>query len=193
MLFFCWCRALGQIYPCLNAFAAGQSAASKLFEAIKRVPLIDSYDNNGIIPEDIRGDIELKDVYFSYPVRPGVQIFSGFSIHVPSGKTVALVGQSGSGKSTVISLVERFYDPQSGEVLLDGINLKQLQLKWLREKIGLVSQEPALFMTTINENIAYGKENATQEEIRMAAELANAVKFIHQLPKVDILCILCIF
>lgn len=174
--------SLGQTSPSMNAFASGQAAAYKMFDTIKREPNIDAYDTNGVILEDIRGEIELKDVYFRYPARPEVQIFSGFSLQVPSGTTAALVGQSGSGKSTVISLVERFYDPEAGEVLIDGVNLKQLQLKWIREKIGLVSQEPILFATTIKENIAYGKENATQEEIRTAIELANAAKFIDELP-----------
>lgn len=167
----------------MNAFAAGQAAAYKMFETINRKPQIDAYDTSGIELNDIKGEIELKDVYFRYPARPDVQIFSGFSLHVPSGKTAALVGESGSGKSTVISLLERFYDPESGEVLIDGINLKKLKLKWIREKIGLVSQEPNLFATTIKENIAYGKEDATDEEIRTAIELANAAKFIDKLPK----------
>lgn len=175
--------SLGQTSPCLNAFAAGQAAAYKMFETIKRKPQIDAYDTSGTVLEDIRGEIELKDVYFNYPARPDVQIFSGFSLHVPSGKTAALVGQSGSGKSTVISLLERFYDPHSGEVLIDGVDLKQLQLKWIREKIGLVSQEPILFATTIKENISYGKEDASDEEIRTALVLANAAKFIDKLPK----------
>nr|DAD48108.1 TPA_asm: hypothetical protein HUJ06_018045 [Nelumbo nucifera] len=175
--------SLGQTSPCLNAFAAGQAAAYKMFETIKRKPLIDPYDMSGIVLGDIKGNIELKDIYFSYPARPNVHIFSGFSLQIPSGTTVALVGQSGSGKSTVISLVERFYDPHSGEVLIDGVNLKELQLRWIRGKIGLVSQEPILFATTIRENIAYGKENATNEEIRSAIELANAAKFIHKLPQ----------
>ncbi|KAJ9690876.1 hypothetical protein PVL29_013168 [Vitis rotundifolia] len=175
--------SLGQTSPCLNAFAAGQAAAYKMFETIKRKPQIDAYDTSGTVLEDIRGEIELKDVYFSYPARPDVQIFSGFSLHVPSGKTAALVGQSGSGKSTVISLLERFYDPHSGEVLIDGVDLKQLQLKWIREKIGLVSQEPILFATTIKENISYGKEDASDEEIRTAIVLANAAKYIDKLPK----------
>ncbi|KAF9603644.1 hypothetical protein IFM89_037188 [Coptis chinensis] len=174
--------ALGQLPLCLNAFAAGQAAAYKMLEVIKREPLIDAYDKGGIVPEDITGDIELKGVCFSYPARPELQIFSGFSLHVPSSTTVALVGQSGSGKSTVINLLERFYDPQAGEILIDGICLKKLQLKWIREKIGLVSQEPILFTTTIKENILYGKKNATYDEIRMAVELSNASKFIDQLP-----------
>ncbi|XP_072995684.1 ABC transporter B family member 9-like [Typha latifolia] len=175
--------SLGEATPCVTAFAAGQAAAYRIFEIIKRKPEIDAYDTSGIMLEDIKGNIELKDVYFSYPARPDHLIFDGFSLKVASGTTMAIVGESGSGKSTVINLVERFYDPQAGEVLLDGINIKTLRLGWLREKIGLVSQEPLLFATTIRENIMYGKENATSEEIRAAAELANAANFIDKLPE----------
>ncbi|XP_062108894.1 ABC transporter B family member 11-like [Humulus lupulus] len=175
--------SLGQASPCLSAFATGRAAAYKTFEAINRKPQIDAYDSNGKILDDIHGDIDLRDVYFSYPARPDEQIFSGFSLSIPSGTTAALVGQSGSGKSTVISLIERFYDPQSGEVLIDGINLKDFQLKWIRQKIGLVSQEPVLFTSSIRDNISYGKDGATIEEIRAAAELANAAKFIDKLPQ----------
>ncbi|CAE5956347.1 unnamed protein product [Arabidopsis arenosa] len=175
--------SLGQTSPCVTAFAAGQAAAYKMFETIKRKPLIDAYDVNGKVLEDIRGDIELKDVHFSYPARPDEDIFNGFSLFIPSGATAALVGESGSGKSTVISLIERFYDPKAGEILIDGVNLKEFQLKWIRSKIGLVSQEPVLFSSSIMENIAYGKENATVEEIKAATELANAAKFIDKLPQ----------
>lgn len=158
-----------------------------MFEAIERKPLIDAYDSNGVKLDDIRGDIELKDIYFSYPSRPGEQVFNGFSLSIPSGTTAALVGQSGSGKSTIISLIERFYDPQAGEVLIDGVNLKEFQLKWIRGKIGLVSQEPVLFTSSIKDNINYGKDGATVAEIMAAAELANAAKFIDSLPQVLIL------
>ncbi|CDY35168.1 BnaA09g18050D [Brassica napus] len=161
--------SLGQTLPSLNAFAAGQAAAYKIM--------------SGKVLNEIKGDIELKDVYFRYPARPDVQIFAGFSLVVPNGTTVALVGQSGSGKSTVISLIERFYDPESGEVLIDGIDLKKLQLRWIRSKIGLVSQEPILFATTIRENIVYGKEDASDEEIRTAVKLASATRFVDKLPQ----------
>lgn len=133
----------------------------------------------------MKGEIELKDVYFRYPARPDVQIFSAFSLQDPSGTTAALVGQSGSGKSTVISRVERFYDPDSGQVLTDGVDSKKLKLGWIREKIVLVSQEPILFATSIKENIAYGKENATDQEIRTAIELANVAKFVDQMSEVN--------
>ncbi|KAK2641571.1 hypothetical protein Ddye_023334 [Dipteronia dyeriana] len=175
--------SLGQTSPCVNAFAAGKAAAYKMFETIKRKPKIDPYDNSGTTLENLEGEIEFKDVHFRYPARPDVQIFSGFSLHVPSGLTAALVGQSGSGKSTVISLLERFYDPDSGEVLIDGVNIKNLQVRWLRQNIGLVGQEPILFAASMKENIAYGKENATDDEIRRAIALANAAKFIDKLPQ----------
>nr|GME07041.1 ABC transporter B family member 9-like [Ipomoea batatas] len=175
--------ALGQTSPSLNAFSSGQAAAYKMFQTIHRKPVIDVYDMSGIELEDMRGEIELKDVYFKYPTRKDVQIFAGFSIYIPSGKTAALVGQSGSGKSTIISMLERFYDPDSGEVLLDGVNLKKFKVRWLRQQMGLVSQEPILFATSIKENISYGKENATDAEIRTAIELANAAKFLDKLPQ----------
>ncbi|KAM3331868.1 hypothetical protein ACQJBY_027639 [Aegilops geniculata] len=176
--------SLGNATPSISAIAEGQSAAYRLFETIERKPEIDSDDTSGMIMENIKGDVELKDVYFRYPARPGQLILDGLSLQVASGTTMAIVGESGSGKSTVISLVERFYDPQAGEVLIDGVNIKNLNLDWIRGKIGLVSQEPLLFMTSIKDNIIYGKEDATLEEIKRAAELANAANFIDKLPNV---------
>lgn len=97
-------------------------------------------------------------------------------------QTVALVGESGSGKSTVVSLIERFYDPEGGAVLIDGVNVNEFQLKWLRQQIGLVSQEPVLFNESIRANICYGKEGVTEEEMVRAAKDANAHNFISTLP-----------
>lgn len=177
-------RAIGNASPSISAIAEGQSAAHRLFEIINRKPNIDITGTSGIILEDIKGNVELKDVCFSYPARPEQLILDGLCLQVPNGTTMAIVGQSGSGKSTIISLVERFYDPQDGEVLIDGINIKTLKLHWIRGKMSLVSQEPLLFMTSIKDNITYGKENATDEEIKRAAELANAANFIDKLPNV---------
>ncbi|XP_025814011.1 ABC transporter B family member 4-like isoform X2 [Panicum hallii] len=174
--------SLGQATPSVTAFAEGQGAAYRMFKIIERKPDIDIYDTTGIILDDIKGDVELKDVYFSYPTRSEHLVFDGFSLRIPSGTTMALVGESGSGKSTVISLVERFYDPQAGEVLIDGVDIRRMKLGWIRGKISLVSQEPVLFSTTIRENIAYGMENLTLDEIKRAIELANAAKFIDKLP-----------
>ncbi|XP_047333744.1 ABC transporter B family member 4-like [Impatiens glandulifera] len=175
--------SLGQASPCMTAFASGQAAAFKMFETINRKPEIDAYDRNGKKLDNIEGTVELRDVYFSYPTRPEEPIFRGFSVYIQSGLTAALVGQSGSGKSTVISLIERFYDSQAGEVLIDGINVKEFNLKWMRERIGLVSQEPVLFTCSIKDNIAYGKPDATMDEIRASVEQANAAKFIDKLPQ----------
>ena len=170
--------------PSVTAFAEGQGAAYRMFRTIERQPNIDIYDTAGIVLEDIKGDVELTDVYFSYPTRSEHLVFDGFSLRVPSGTTMALVGESGCGKSTVINLVERFYDPQAGQVLVDGVDIRRMNLGWIRGKIGLVSQEPVLFSTTIRENIAYGMENLTLEDIKEATKLANAAKFIDNFPSV---------
>ncbi|KAM0921567.1 hypothetical protein ACQ4PT_006759 [Festuca glaucescens] len=175
-------RSLGDATPCIAAFEEGRVAAYRLFTTINRKPEIDYDDTTGVVLEDIKGDVELRDVSFSYPSRPEKVIFGELSMHVSSGTTMAIVGESGSGKSTVINLVERFYDPQAGEVLIDGMNIKRFKLDWMRGQIGLVNQEPMLFMTSIKENITYGKEDATLEEIKRAAELANAARFIEKLP-----------
>lgn len=135
----------------------------------------------------MEGEIEFQDVYFRYPSRPDVKIFAGFSLHVQKGRTMALVGQSGSGKSTIISLLERFYDPDSGKVLIDGIDLRKYKLRWMRDRIGLVSQEPVLFSTSLKENILYGKPDASDEEIISALKLAKCAEFIDKLPNVSFL------
>ena len=149
---------------------------------IDRDPVIDSEDLQGEILQDVDGEIEFKNVEFAYPSRPETKIFSSLCLTIPASKTVALVGGSGSGKSTAVALIERFYDPQAGEILFDGVNTKALQLKWLRSQIGLVSQEPALFATSIKENILFGKDGATMDQIIAAAKSSNAHNFISQLP-----------
>lgn len=166
-------------------------AAAKLYETIDRVPSIDSASDAGLKPEKCNGEITFENVKFSYPSRPTVPIVKDLSVVFPAGQTVALVGASGSGKSTVVSLVERFYDPLSGVVRLDGVDLKELNVKWLRSQIGLVSQEPTLFATTISGNVAHGLintqwENVSEEEktklIKEACVKANADGFISKLP-----------
>ncbi|KVI07597.1 AAA+ ATPase domain-containing protein [Cynara cardunculus var. scolymus] len=130
----------------------------------------------------INGNIEIRGVHFAYPSRQEKLILQGFSLSIPAGKVVALVGSSGCGKSTIISLVPRFYDPEKGEVLVDNHNVKDLDLKFLRENIGAVSQEPALFAGTIKDNMKVGKKDADDEQIQIAATMANAHAFISQLP-----------
>ncbi|KAF5479191.1 hypothetical protein F2P56_000037 [Juglans regia] len=174
--------SLGQSFSNLGAFSKGKAAGYKLMEIIKQKPSIIQDPLDGKCLPEVHGNIEFKDVTFSYPSRPDVIIFRNFSIFFPAGKTVAVVGGSGSGKSTVVSLIERFYDPNQGQVLLDNVDIKTLQLKWLRDQIGLVNQEPALFATTILENILYGKPDATMAEVEAAASAANAHSFVAMLP-----------
>ncbi|KAH6791142.1 ATP binding cassette subfamily B19 [Perilla frutescens var. frutescens] len=174
--------SLGQSFSNLGAFSKGKAAGYKLMEIIRQKPTIVDDASNVNCLTDIRGNIEFKNVTFSYPSRPDVIIFRDFSIFFPAGKTVAVVGGSGSGKSTVVSLIERFYDPNQGEILLDNVDIKTLQLRWLRNQIGLVNQEPALFATTILENILYGKPDATMAEVEAASCAANAHSFVTLLP-----------
>ncbi|KAH7435715.1 hypothetical protein KP509_06G076400 [Ceratopteris richardii] len=175
--------SLGQAASNLAPFGKGKAAGYKIIEMINKESHMDRHEkNDGKRLAEVKGDIELCNVVFSYPSRPEAIIFQDFSLKIPSGRSVAIVGSSGSGKSTVVSLIERFYDPISGEVLLDGVDIRSLQLKWLREQIGLVNQEPALFGTSIIQNIMYGKDEATQEDVEHAAKAANAHAFISQLP-----------
>ncbi|KAK4272846.1 hypothetical protein QN277_021346 [Acacia crassicarpa] len=174
---------LGQSVPSIAAFTKARVAAAKIFRIIDHKPSVDRNTDSGLELESVTGLVELKNVDFSYPSRPDVRILNNFSLNVPAGKTIALVGSSGSGKSTVVSLIERFYDPTSGQVLLDGHDIKTLKLKWLRQQIGLVSQEPALFATTIRENILLGRSDADQVEVEEAARVANAHSFIIKLPE----------
>jgi ABC-type multidrug transport system fused ATPase/permease subunit len=125
----------------------------------------------------ITGDIEFKNVEFNYPSRPEVKILRNFSLKVKSGQTVALVGSSGSGKSTCIQLVQRFYDPLLGSVSIDNTDIRKMNINWLRSQLGVVNQEPVLFATSIIENIRYGRDNVTEKEIIEAAKNANGDSF----------------
>ncbi|XP_047310272.1 ABC transporter B family member 19 isoform X2 [Impatiens glandulifera] len=174
--------SLGQSFSNLGAFSKGKAAGFKLLEIINQKPTIAQDSTEGKCLAEVNGNIKFQNVTFSYPSRPDVIIFRDFSISFPAGKTVAVVGGSGSGKSTVVSLIERFYDPNQGEILLDDVDIKTLQLRWLRDQIGLVNQEPALFATTILENILYGKPDASMAEVEAAASAANAHSFISLLP-----------
>ena len=145
--------------------------------------VIDVSSPFGLKPQTVSGKIEFKDVSFAYPTRKEAQVFNGFNLTIEAGKTVALVGPSGSGKSTTVGLIERYYDPAMGSVSLDGNDLRTLNVAWLRKQIGLVCQEPALFATTIKENIRIAKPDATDKEIEEAARGANAHDFISSLEK----------
>lgn len=201
----------GQVGPGVKALAEARMAAAKLLAVIEREPEIGDCDEEDesdkqkrkkrLCRDDVRGEIALENVHFSYrrePVQPKPEngddtsaedphpatniVFGGCNLTIKAGETVALVGESGCGKSTIAKLVQRFYDPTDGRILLDGTDLKDINVRDLRSCIGVVSQEPLLFDTTIEDNIRYGKPDATFEEIVKAAESANAHDFIMSFP-----------
>ncbi|PWA74003.1 NHPM bacteriocin system ABC transporter, ATP-binding protein [Artemisia annua] len=174
---------LGSSFMNIKYFAEASISSAVISEMIDRIPTIDSEDEQGTTISAVKGNLEFMDIDFAYPSRPESLVLKKFNLNIKACQTVGLVGQSGSGKSTVINLLERFYNPLKGEILLDGISIESLRLNWLRRQMGLVSQEPILFATTIRENILFGKEDATSEEIVEAAKRANAHNFIAQLPK----------
>ncbi|XP_022754975.1 putative ABC transporter B family member 8 [Durio zibethinus] len=175
--------SLGVALADLKYFTEAAVAAARIFARIDRTPEIDSEDTKGVVLDTIRGEIEFEHVNFIYSSRPDSVVLKDFNLKVEAGKTVALVGASGSGKSTAIALVQRFYDANDGVVKIDGADIRTLQLKWIRGKMGLVSQEHALFGTSIKENIMFGKLDATMDEVMAAAMAANAHNFIRQLPE----------
>uniref|UniRef100_A0A670ZUK4 ATP binding cassette subfamily B member 4 n=1 Tax=Pseudonaja textilis TaxID=8673 RepID=A0A670ZUK4_PSETE len=175
--------SIGQVSPNLEAFATGRGAAYVIFKIIDNEPQIDIYSESGYKPDKITGNLSFQNVYFNYPARPDVKVLKGLNLQINNGQTIALVGSSGCGKSTTVQLIQRFYDPLEGMITIDGQNIKTLNLRYLREIIGVVNQEPVLFATTIAENIRYGRENVTMEEMEKAAKEANAYDFIMNLPE----------
>ncbi|XP_063233028.1 ATP-dependent translocase ABCB1-like isoform X2 [Bacillus rossius redtenbacheri] len=174
--------SLGNALPFVNAVSTAVGAASTIFDIIDRVPDIDAFSEQGKKLDKVKGSIEFKNVFFAYPARQSVEVLKDFNLSISSGKTVALVGSSGAGKSTVGSLLLRFYDPTKGQVLLDGVDIKDLNLSWLRAQIGVVSQEPCLFGVSILENIRYGHSDVSMQDVVNAAMMANAHGFISSLP-----------
>ena len=176
--------SLMQLPPNISAVSTAAGAAHKVYSTIDRVPTIDPDSESGLKPEKVIGEIEFKDVMFKYPTRPDITILKKLSLKIKPGMTVAFVGPSGSGKSTSVQLIQRFYDPITGNVTLDGNDLTDINVKWLRAQIGVVSQEPVLFNMTIRQNLLMGIDyEASREEIIEACKKANCHTFISQLPE----------
>ncbi|KAL3288226.1 hypothetical protein HHI36_002675 [Cryptolaemus montrouzieri] len=177
-------RSLAQISLLFGSVIRGMASGTRVFEYMEMKPSIPLHGGL-IIPEDkLKGNIEFKNVQFAYPTRSEQTVLKDFNLSIPAGKTVAIVGASGNGKSTVVALLERFYDVNGGCILLDGNDLRSLDPSWLRKRaLGLISQEPILFGTSILENIRYGKPDASDEEVVKAARLANAHEFITNFPQ----------
>ncbi|RIA99696.1 P-loop containing nucleoside triphosphate hydrolase protein, partial [Glomus cerebriforme] len=183
--------SISYMLPDLAVFNNAQGAGNKIFETISRISPINIESDEGDKLDKVEGRIQLKNISFAYPSRFEIMTLKNVSLDIEPGTTVALVGFSGSGKSTIVSLILRFYDTIEGEILFDGHNIKGLNLKWLRRQTSLVGQEPVLFNTTIEENIAHGLIGSIYENIDkdkkhkmivQACIIANAHDFIMNLP-----------
>ena len=183
--------AISAIAPQVEAITNASSAASELFSIIDKPSLLDPLDPSGATPADCAGHIEIKNLNFAYPSRPAAQVLQNFNITIPAGKTTALVGASGSGKSTLVGILERWYLPSSGRILLDGRDLEEYNVKWLRSQVRLVQQEPILFRGTVFQNVAKGFVDAQRqlphekqlELVREACKSSNADGFVSELPQ----------
>ncbi|KAF4972245.1 hypothetical protein FSARC_1142 [Fusarium sarcochroum] len=184
--------SLSQISPYFTSFGKAASAANDLFVMIDRKPLIDALDESGERPEQVNGDIQISGLNFSYPTRPEVQVLRDFTLTFPARKTTGLVGASGSGKSTIIGLLERWYTPTSGSICMDGRPIETLNINWLRTHIRMVQQEPVLFNGTVFENVCNGltgtqwqdsSRDSKMERVIEACRMSNAHEFISRLPE----------
>ncbi|CAG7716444.1 unnamed protein product [Allacma fusca] len=167
----------------MQIITQGRGAAAAIYSVIDRESEIDSLSRGGLQPEEpLLGKIEFIDVKFAYPARPRMPILDGVNVVIQPGMVVAVIGESGCGKSTCLHLLERFYDPSEGMIAVDGVDIREYNIKWYRSQVAVVNQEPILFNTTIAENVRYGCQTATQEEIENACILSNAHSFIVALP-----------
>ncbi|ETN37464.1 uncharacterized protein HMPREF1541_07086 [Cyphellophora europaea CBS 101466] len=182
--------AMSSIAPQLIHIANASAAATELFSVIDKKSQLDPLSPDGDRPSTCKGDIEIRNVSFAYPTRSSVKVLNGLNLAIPNGKTTGLVGASGCGKSTVVGLLERWYEPNAGEILLDGRDISDYNMKWLRGKIRLVQQEPVLFRGTVFENVTKGlvdeqvalPRHEQLELVKTACKLANAHDFVENLP-----------
>ena len=172
--------ALAEVWNELQKAAGGMG---RIAELLDEAPQVVSPASPRALPRPLRGAVSLRDVVFHYPTRPDAAALDGFSLEVAPGETVALVGPSGAGKSTVFAMLQRFHDPQSGQVMLDGIDVRELDPAALRECMALVPQRPTIFAASAADNIRYGRLDASDAELEAAARAAEAHEFIAALPE----------
>ena len=192
--------SLGQASRHISEILAALGASGRIFYLLEREPEIPKKSTTGKddndkskdeewakppkVPAQMEGAVDFNNVHFSYPSRPEVPVLKNFSLSIPANTTAALVGSSGAGKSTVVSLLQRFYDVSSGSITIDGNDIRDLDLKWLRSNMGYVQQEPQLFGLTIRQNVTYGVDRQiTDQELEEVCEKANAREFIVKWPK----------
>jgi len=176
--------AAGAISEVIGELQRAAGAAARIFELLQTPSEIHSETNaTQALPDPLRGDIEISNLTFSYPARRDIEVLQSLSLHIQAGETVALVGPSGAGKSTLFDLLLRFYDPDTGRILIDGVDSRELALTDLRQCFALVPQNPALFHGTIADNIRYARPEASDTAMVEAARIAHADEFIRKLPK----------
>uniref|UniRef100_A0A0N5BVD9 Transferred entry: 7.6.2.2 n=1 Tax=Strongyloides papillosus TaxID=174720 RepID=A0A0N5BVD9_STREA len=173
---------LGLVSPHLTVLLNARVSASTLYNTIDRVPPIDCYSKKGKVIENVIGKVQFKNVHFRYPTRKDQKILHGIDFEVNPGETVALVGHSGCGKSTSVGLITRLYEPEEGSVTIDNVEVRDLNIDWLRNIVGIVQQEPILFSDTLAENLRMGNPNITHEQMIEVCKMANAHEFIENLP-----------
>src|SRR5215218_9623900 len=175
--------SLGQLSEVYGELAQAAGAAERLGEILATKPAIERPRDPRPLPEPPLGTVAFEDVHFSYPTRADQRAVHGLNFAVRSGERVAIVGPSGAGKSTILQLLLRFYDPQDGMIRVDGVAVQEADPFALRARMALVPQEPTIFAASVLDNIRYGRPEATEEEVRRAAELASADGFIQALPQ----------
>ncbi len=174
--------AIGALSEAMSAFSQAAGAADRIAAVLSQQPALKgSFSSNGL-PPDIKGTISFDQIVFRYPTRPEQLALNKVSFKINPGEVVALVGPSGGGKTTVFQLLQRFYDPHAGRIGLDGLDIMDYRAADIRRQIGVVSQDPAIFSTSVADNIRIGKPDATDDDVRRAAEMAQAHEFISQLP-----------
>jgi len=162
-------------------YMAASGAATRVFELLDlNNPKI---EQEGTVPFQLSGALDFKNISFSYPARPDSKIFNELTLSLKPNQVTALVGGSGSGKSTIAHLIQRFYDVDQGDVLLDGVSYENLDLRWLRKQVGVVKQEPSLFSMSIRDNLKYGLSDMSEEQMKKACQAAFAHDFISEFPE----------
>ncbi len=175
--------AMGTISEVIGDVQRAAGATERLVELLATPSGLAQAEHPLALPTPAVGDLQMRNIRFAYPARPDLPIFEDFNLHIKPGEKIALVGPSGAGKTTVFQLLQRFYDPQAGEILLDGVNIKQADIQQLRARIALVPQDPVIFAGSVRDNVCYARPDANDEAVIAACEAAFAMEFIEQLPE----------
>ena len=175
--------AMGTISEVIGDVQRAAGATERLVELLATPSSLPMREHPQPLPKSARGLVEMRAVNFAYPTRADSPVFDGFNLRVNPGEKIALVGPSGAGKTTVFQLLQRFYDPLAGEILLDGVDLKNADIQQVRERIALVPQDPVIFAASVRDNVRYARPNASDSDVIAACKAAFAMEFIEQLPE----------